>query len=153
MSFAPNREVSILKSKKKELYKTLMQEFSNLPKYENLNHDNYGVVNVAPPVVPTYLPSFRIFTYNTTGEPYEAGHLGEDEQPERPPRSMKGLVDVLCADEAYEKTWRCNLSKPWHSSPKSPSRTNRLWTPLGYAQVRFGFIAISGSRCFDRRAV
>ena len=136
MTSASNHEAATLKGKKKELYKTLMQEFSDLPKYENLDHDNYGVVNVAPPVVPTYLPSFRIFTYNTTGELYEAGHLGEDEQPERPPRSMKDLVDALCADEAYENTLRCKLSKPWHSNPRSPSRTNRLWTPLGYAQVR-----------------
>ncbi|KAM5532304.1 hypothetical protein V8D89_014062 [Ganoderma adspersum] len=134
MSSASNHEAATLGGKKKELYKTLMQEFSDLPKYENLDHDNYGVVNVAPPVVPTYLPSFRIFTYNTTGELYEAGHLGEDEQPERPPRSMKDLVDSLCADEAYENSWRCKLSKPWHSNPRSPSRTNRLWTPLGYAQ-------------------
>nr|VWO95495.1 RFX-type winged-helix domain-containing protein [Ganoderma boninense] len=134
MTFAPIHETTTLKGKKKELYKTLMQEFSDLPKYQNLDHDNYGVVNVAPPVVPTYLPSFRIFTYNTTGEHFEPGHLGEDEQPERPPRSMKDLVDSLCADEAYENTWRCKLGKPWHSNRRSPSRTNRLWTPLGYAQ-------------------
>ena len=128
-------EATVLDHKKKELYKLLMQEFADLPKYENLDHDNYGVVNVAPPVVPTYLPSFRIFTYNTTGEPYQPGHLGEDEQPERPLRSMKDLVDALCADEAYENTWRCKLTQPWHASPKSPSRMNTLWTPLGYAQV------------------
>ncbi|PIL37181.1 hypothetical protein GSI_00873 [Ganoderma sinense ZZ0214-1] len=134
MTLASNHETSTLKGKKKELYKTLMQEFSDLPKYQNLDHDNYGVVNVAPPVVPTYLPSFRIFTYNTTGEHFEPGHLGEDEQPERPRRSMKDLVDSLCADEEYENTWRCKLSKPWHSNPRSPSRTNRLWTPLGFAQ-------------------
>ncbi|KAI1786520.1 Metallo-dependent phosphatase-like protein [Ganoderma leucocontextum] len=133
-SVASNEGASTFKSKKKELYKTLMQEFSDLPRYENLDHDNYGVVNVAPPVVPTYLPSFRIFTYNTTGELYEPGHLGEDEQPGRRRRSMKDLADSLCADEAYENTWRCKLSKPWHSNPRSPSRTNRLWTPLGYAQ-------------------
>ncbi|TBU49566.1 Metallo-dependent phosphatase-like protein [Dichomitus squalens] len=134
MSSTSDNGISTLKQKKKELYKTLMQEFSDLPKYENLDHDNYGVVNVAPPVVPTYLPSFRIFTYNTTGEPYEPGHLGEDEQPGRTPRSMKDVAGPLCADEAYENTWRCKLTQPWHSSPRSPSRRNTLWTPLGYAQ-------------------
>ena len=135
MSLSSDDSVSMLKHKKKELYKLLMQEFADLPKYENLDHDNYGVVNVAPPVVPTYLPSFRIFTYNTTGEPYQPGHLGEDEQPGRPPRSMKDVAGPLCADEAYANTWRCKLTQPWHASPRSPSRMNTLWTPLGYAQV------------------
>ncbi|KAI0650721.1 Metallo-dependent phosphatase-like protein [Trametes meyenii] len=126
-------ETSVLKHKKKELYKLLLQEFSDLPRAQNMNHDNYGVVNVAPSVVPTYLPSFRIFAYNTTGEVYRAGQLGSSEQP-GPLRSLKSLVGPLCAEAEYEKSWRCNLEQPWHSSPESPSRMNRLWTPLGYAQ-------------------
>ncbi|KAL7282436.1 hypothetical protein ACG7TL_003907 [Trametes sanguinea] len=130
---------SILKHPKKELYKLLLQEFSDLPRAQNMNHDNYAVVNVAPSVVPTYLPSFRIFAYNATGEAYQPGLLGAaDEQPgttsSPSSRSLKALSGGLCEEEAFAESWRCHLDQPWHSSPESPSRTNRLWTPLGYAQ-------------------
>jgi hypothetical protein len=33
------------------------------------------------------------------------------------------------------QSWACMLTEHWHSSPRSPSRTNRLLTPLGFAQV------------------
>ena len=147
-------EATVLDHKKKELYKLLLQEFSDLPKAENMDLDNYGVVNVAPSVVPTYLPSFRIFVYNATGEPYLPGHLGvgvgvededkdEEEEEEEAgvehgtrPRSMRDVAGALCDDAAYARTWRCQLTQPWHSSARAPSRRNMLWTPLGYAQVR-----------------
>ncbi|KAI0638216.1 Metallo-dependent phosphatase-like protein [Trametes polyzona] len=136
MSLAGDDEAppSVLKHKKKELYKLLLQEFADLPSANALNHDNYAVVNVAPSVIPTYLPSFRIYAYNTTGELYRAGQLGDAEAQPGPSRSLKTVVGDLCEEEEYENTWRCNLDQPWHSNPDAPSRTNRLWTPLGYAQ-------------------
>lgn len=114
----------------------MLQEFADLPGAQGLNHDNYAVVNVAPSVVPTYLPSFRIYAYNTTGSLYTAGQLGNATgQPGGSSASLKSRVGALCTEKAYENTWRCNLEQPWHSNAESPSRTNRLWTPLGYAQV------------------
>ncbi|KAI0660952.1 hypothetical protein C8Q70DRAFT_912248 [Cubamyces menziesii] len=135
---ALDEPASVLKHNKKELYRLLLQEFSDLPRAQNLNHDNYAVVNVAPSVVPTYLPSFRIFAYNTTGEAYLPGQLGnaslDESQPGRPSRSLKALSGALCADAEHAESWRCHLEEEWHSNPESPSRMNRLWTPLGYAQ-------------------
>ncbi|TFY59676.1 hypothetical protein EVJ58_g5625 [Rhodofomes roseus] len=57
------------KKKRRALYNTLLKTFDDLPKPKhNGSYDDYGVVNVSPSVVPNpYLPSFRIFTYNTTG--------------------------------------------------------------------------------------
>ncbi|KAL1946769.1 hypothetical protein VTO73DRAFT_14873 [Trametes versicolor] len=134
-SLAAGDAPSTLKHSKKELYKLLLQEFADLPGAQGLNHDNYAVVNVAPSVVPTYLPSFRIYAYNTTGSLYTAGQLGNATgQPGGSSASLKSRVGALCAEKAYENTWRCNLEQPWHSNAESPSRTNRLWTPLGYAQ-------------------
>ena len=146
-----DEDVSVVKHNKKELYRLLIQEFSELPKAQNLDHDNYGVVNVAPSLVPTYLPSFRIFVYNTTGELYDPGHLGEGEQ-EQPggSQTMKDVAGPVCAAEAYERTWRCQLTKPWHSNPGSPSRTNRLWTPLGYAQVSCSVLGLIRHTGIDR---
>ena len=41
----------------------------------------------------------------------------------------------LCPDGKEDDSWACRLADPWYSSPRSPSRTNRLYTPLGFAQV------------------
>ncbi|KAI0832451.1 Metallo-dependent phosphatase-like protein [Trametes gibbosa] len=138
---AAGSDPSVLKHPKKELYKLLLQEFADLPGARGLNHDNYAVVNVAPSVIPTYLPSFRIYAYNSTGEPYRAGQLGNvvEAAPREAQRGRSGslpsFAGAQCAEGgAYENTWRCTLAQPWHSDARSPSRTNRLWTPLGYAQ-------------------
>jgi len=113
-------ELRLGKKKHRQLYNTLLKDFDDLPKTKhNASYDDYGVVNVSPSLVPNpYLPSFRIFTYNTTGAAYEPAL-----EPE-----------AACDDASGRNTWRCDVAKPWHASPDSPSRTNRLWTPLGYAQ-------------------
>jgi len=121
----------------KGLYKTLLKDFEDLPKTsKNMSYDDYGVVNVSPSVVPNpYLPSFRIFTYNATGSPYIPASLTEER---KAGRAGDGTGAAHCLDnvssDAHPDSWRCKLFKPWYSSPDSPSRTNRLWTPLGYAQ-------------------
>ncbi|KAH9943409.1 uncharacterized protein BXZ73DRAFT_97450 [Epithele typhae] len=135
VSMTSEHEVTILKSKKKELYQSLVQAFSVLPKAENMDLDNFGIVNVAPSLIPTYLPSFRIFVYNTTGKHYEAGRAERQEGGHRRrSHSMKDVVGPLCDDMEYANTWRCKLTQVWHSNAHSPSRRNMLWTPLGYAQ-------------------
>ena len=100
------------------MYNGLLKNFEDLPKAKrNSTYDDYAVVNVSPSVVPNpYLPSFRIFAYNTTGTPY---------------------VPALHANQTscYETAGQCDVAEQWYASPDSPSRTNRLWTPLGYAQV------------------
>ncbi|KAH9938626.1 uncharacterized protein B0H18DRAFT_1081217 [Fomitopsis serialis] len=113
-------ELRLGKKKHRQLYNTLLKDFDDLPKTKhNASYDDYGVVNVSPSLVPNpYLPSFRIFTYNTTGAAYE-------------PALESGAA---CDDASGRNAWRCDVAKPWHASPDSPSRTNRLWTPLGYAQ-------------------
>lgn len=143
VSLGSEDEVDATK-KRKELYNGLLRDFAELPKSsQNTSHGDYGVVNVAPSVVPNpYLPSFRIFTYNTTGSPYNPGHLGEEEQlvPRDGNRklSTQRLDDVespRCDLRGNMTIEACRPSRNWHSSPQSPSRTNRLWTLLGYAQV------------------
>lgn len=126
--------------KHKDLYVTLLKDFDHLYKREkSLDYDGIAVVNVAPSVVPNpYLPSFRIFSYNITGSRYSAG-LG-DNGPESgvgDRHSLGDFVDreALCeGPDGLNVSWRCTLNSPWHSSPYSPSRMNRLYTPLGYAQ-------------------
>jgi len=120
------------------LYRTLLDEFAELPKSKKLDEDNFGVVNVSPPVVPNpYLPSFRIFSYNVSdsegqqrrNQDREAGMV-ELKKPGSGGRFSK------CSHKEYRDTWRCQLNQTWHSDATSPSRMNQLYTPLGYAQVR-----------------
>lgn len=132
------RELKTAKKKKHgELYEDLLKSFSHMPKLsKKLGHDNLAVVNVAPSVVPNpYLPSFRIFSYNISGTRYVA----EDEEVGGGGYRLgdSSCGDGVCSDEGFEKMERRGqASKEWNSSPKSPSRMNRLWTPLGFAQVR-----------------
>jgi len=109
-----------------------LEDFGTLPKKAKESEiDDYAVVNVAPSVVPNpYLPSFRIYSYNTTegkgasGQKRRHGH-----------RRASDGNNATCKSDKYADTWRCHLNQEWHSDAKSPSRSNRQWTPLGYAQV------------------
>lgn len=140
----PNGTVSTT-GKHKELYSTLLKSFDHLSDAEKkLDYDSLAVANVGPSVVPNpYLPSFRIFSYNITGSRYSPGAVGEtngsgDGQLNHQ-RHLGDYMDraSLCHDSgALNESWRCKLNDRWHSSPNSPSRTNRLYTPLGFAQVR-----------------
>ncbi|THG95806.1 hypothetical protein EW026_g5912 [Hermanssonia centrifuga] len=57
--------------KHKQLYTTLLKDFSHISKPDKAQYDSLAVVNVSPSVVPNpYLPSFRIFSYNISGTPY-----------------------------------------------------------------------------------
>jgi len=115
------------------LYDTLLHEFAALPtKPKDLDYAEYAVVNTAPPVVPNpYLPSFRVFAYNVTRPQAKATgkkrHHGHH-------RGNRGDKDVHCRQQEYQDTWKCFLNETWHSDKESPSRSNKLWTPLGYAQ-------------------
>ncbi|THH33616.1 hypothetical protein EUX98_g608 [Antrodiella citrinella] len=129
--------------KKKDLYGTLLKDFAHMHKgVKKVDHDNYAVVNVAPSVVPNpYLPSFRIFSYNISGPAYlpgQHGDTGTSEEQDLTEGDLQGntsLEAISCvSDEAFQNTQRCRNVKPWNSSPKSPSRRNTLWSPLGYAQ-------------------
>ncbi|KAH9977959.1 endopolyphosphatase [Lactifluus volemus] len=120
---------------RKRLYDSLVDDFSNLPKKGETDHDNYGVVNVSPSVVPNpYLPSFRIYTYNIT-QARDSAYV-KSKKPKRKHGKQRGGGDKqkLCKKKKYEDSWRCKFDQPWHSDPDAPSRINSLWSPLGYAQ-------------------
>lgn len=145
---ASSSEVDTL-GKHKELYTTLLKDFNQISKAVERQYGSLAVVNVAPSVVPNpYLPSFRIFSYNISGTAYNPGDVGDSRHGERAaagaadgyaPLRLGDFVDreSECNEAASGNyTWACLLSEPWHTSPDSPSRTNTLWSPLGYAQVR-----------------
>lgn len=122
-----------------ELFKT----FEALPKAKQVDLDQYAIINVSPSVVPNpYLPSFRVYSYNITG----VSTIGlkddikeriKEEKSQRHHHRRKGErgEEPDCKQEKHQGTWACRPKKPYHVDPESPSRTNQLWSPLGYAQV------------------
>ncbi|SCZ88506.1 BZ3500_MvSof-1268-A1-R1_Chr10-2g02982 [Microbotryum saponariae] len=48
------------------LVNNLLQQFQGLPKRKHLKEKDYSVVHINPSVIPTYLPTFRVWEYNTT---------------------------------------------------------------------------------------
>jgi endopolyphosphatase len=78
--------------------------------------DDYAVVNVAPSVVPNpYLPSFRIYSYNTTG-----GTERPSEQEKRRHGHRRGSDgnNATCKSDKYADTWRCHLESSVAFRPK-----------------------------------
>ncbi|KAG6854777.1 hypothetical protein C0991_001204 [Blastosporella zonata] len=120
---------------KPTLYTTLLEEFAALPTDpKKMDYAEYAVVNTAPPVVPNpYLPSFRVFAYNVTGAESKVKTSKDRSHGHR--RGDRHDKDVYCRPKKNQETWKCFLNETWYSDPESPSRSNKLWTPLGYAQV------------------
>ena len=133
-------EPEVTVSNGKRLLKSLLKDFKTLPqKPKHSDIDGYAVVNVGPSVVPNpYLPSFRIYSYNTTGEE-ELSSTGEKKTKvmgrRHGHRRASDGNKVNCKSKEFANTWRCHLRRRWHSDPDSPSRRNQQWTPLGYSQV------------------
>jgi len=127
-------------SSKKGLFKTLINNFSHLPKMSKIDLDNYAVVNVSPSVVPNpYLPSFRIFSYNITGIKSAIQGIEFADSRMTKTRTSKhhqeaGDKQKLCKKPGFKDTWKCRLQEPWNADENAPSRSNTLWSPLGYAQ-------------------
>lgn len=133
-----------IRTESEDLCDALLDDFGGLPSAGKTDLDNYGVVNVSPPVVPNpYLPTFRVFSYNitglqTSGTPLIDRSQGTTQSRGRKPshhRGDHGNKATYCPEEEYRYSWKCILNNTWHSDPKAPSRSNQLWSPLGYAQV------------------
>ncbi|KAF8655288.1 hypothetical protein AX16_003187 [Volvariella volvacea WC 439] len=122
-------------TQREELYETLLREYAALPQdSDDVSMDDYAVINVSPPVVPNpYLPTFRVFSYNITENSDEISTSGKNRHHGHR-RGNQRDKDKHCKLEPYASSWKCHLNETWHSDPESPSRSNRKWTPLGYAQ-------------------
>lgn len=119
------------------LTNTLKKSFKALPGPTELKHKDYAIVNVAPSIIPTYLPAARIYSYNISGV---SNDLGRRKQvtlmpPDDPSDPLKKPKKDSCAKPENENKPHCSFkTKPRYSSPQSPSRTNKPLTVLGYTQ-------------------
>ncbi|KAL7410416.1 Metallo-dependent phosphatase-like protein [Mrakia frigida] len=141
----------------------VLRDFKDLPQPKKLLLEDYSIINVSPSVIPTYFPSVRIFTYNTTGTPYRQSPNVDSSTSSSPsPPSDEDDDDLSDSSEDLKKKkhkkkkkkkkpahvpgdeWcrrRKNRDKivcqpriPRHADGESPSRKNTFGTPLGYAQ-------------------
>jgi endopolyphosphatase len=161
-------------AKRSVLHEDLREDISDLP--EEIHHSDYVVVNVAPSVIPAYLPSFRVYQYNITeyagpkvsdGQSFtreswdalDVGNIVDDEDeedesievpPRRPARSVHSTRRIGttgkrkhrhrhpekpdCSKPENSEKYACRPWGPRHANSTSPSRTNTLWSLLGYAQ-------------------
>lgn len=58
---------SAFSKKGDRLKESLMDSFGGLPEQPKIKQKDYAVVNVAPSIVPAYLPAARVFSYNISG--------------------------------------------------------------------------------------
>lgn len=136
MQLITAEETEISEPQPIDLYETLLREFSVLADQEDASEDDYAVVNVSPPIVPNpYLPTFRIFSYNVTGQEKQVTSQGRRRMHGHR-RGKLGNKEALCDESPHRDSWKCHLNETWYTDADAPSRKNQLWTPLGYAQVR-----------------
>jgi len=116
-----------------DLSAILLEEFAELPKKKGTDEDWYSVINVSPSVVPNpFVPSFREFTYNTTGS--EVGGLKKKKGKKGKKRPPKKGKRVDCGKKENKGRWECRKRQGGHQDAEAPARRNGMWTPLGYAQ-------------------
>ncbi|KAF8739244.1 hypothetical protein AX14_010407 [Amanita brunnescens Koide BX004] len=128
-----------------DLYDALLEEFASLPEPgEDVNLDDFAIINVSPSVVPhPYVPAFRVYSYNVTGD---KGHGTSvlKRRNHRRHRGQYGDKETECSKDEWRSSWKCHLNDTWSSNPGSPSRISQRWTPVGYAQWYIPHLDLAG---------
>lgn len=155
---------SAFSKKGDRLKESLMNSFGGLPAQPLLKQKDYAVINVAPSIVPAYLPAARVFSYNISGVTLDpevrlrkpVTKLPQDEDDEeveeteeeggillefdedgylKKKKGKKGGKKDDCKKPENEDKPHCVFKrKPRYSSPQSPSRTNTGLSLLGFTQ-------------------
>ncbi|KAL5507973.1 hypothetical protein ACEPAH_5591 [Sanghuangporus vaninii] len=139
---ATRRKDEIDEQSHSSLAEVLFEDFSALPKKAKTDLDEYAIINVGPSVVPNpYLPTFRVYAYNATGNADTEDEGMKKKKKKKEPKRKHGhrhpgreTKKIDCKKKANRSTWACRPEKPHYASKNSPSRRNTRWTPLGYAQ-------------------
>lgn len=139
----PDEEVMVFGAKGDLLKKSLMDSFENLADPDVFKHKDYAIMNVGPSVLPAYIPSARIFSYNISGVVLEDDFVArpfvplvQDQEDETDSTEEEDLLlKKECKKPENADKPKCSFkNKPRYSSPESPSRSNKPLTPLGFTQ-------------------
>ncbi|CED83970.1 Acid sphingomyelinase and PHM5 phosphate metabolism protein [Phaffia rhodozyma] len=137
--FDSNIEITKSRSKSGSLQGDILNSCKEMSEMKKLDMGDYAAVNVGPSVIPTYFPALRVFTYNSTAEPFKqvpssyfstpVDDVTEEKEELEIDDDTSDDLPALGDDE--EDT---HSLLPRYIDPRSPSRTNGFGTPLGYAQ-------------------
>lgn len=124
------------KKKEETVKKALKDSWAALPGPAKLKYKDYAVVNVAPSIIPAYLPAARIYSYNISGVSLDPSVRGEIERPapDDPEDALKKKKKGCNKPENQNKPHCTFKTKPRYASPGSPSRSNTALSVLGYTQ-------------------
>lgn len=139
----------------------LKHDYGTLPGPSRTDMDYYSAFHLAPSVVPTYFPSVRVWTYNTTpahgNRPWAASsHVDDFDY-----NDTAALDGLLFGDELedegdddvyitggrrshrrpHRKQRRRHRKLPRYASADSPIRSNTFLTPLGFSQWTLDIVA------------
>ncbi|WFD04820.1 endopolyphosphatase [Malassezia vespertilionis] len=111
----------------------LKYEYGSLPTPAQTNESLYSVFYVSGSIIPTYLPSMRVWTYNTTQPHRYTDTMREQVQTEAT------RISTAQSERKYTRPDRETHSKHDHEQPRfvsdnAPSRTNMYLTLLGYSE-------------------
>ncbi|KAE8221553.1 hypothetical protein CF319_g5099 [Tilletia indica] len=135
----------------------LQDDYATLPGRKRTNLNYYHTFFVTPSIVPTFLPTIRVYTYNNTrsvkstasqfieakdaqlqhltGDDHTDDDDDEDEEQDDDERA------VFPTSRSHRRRHRKHKRKkhrkkklPRHASPDSPARTNTYLSMLGYSQ-------------------
>ncbi|KAK0540637.1 Endopolyphosphatase [Tilletia horrida] len=132
----------------------LQDDYATLPGRKRTNLDYYHAFFAAPSIVPTFLPTIRVYTYNTTrsakkGQETRAAldvdalrrEIEEREGDEDEENEDEGAGLVHASRRSHRRRHRKHKRKkhrrkklPRYASPDAPSRTNTYLSMLGYSQ-------------------
>ena len=140
----------------------LRKDFDTVPTKQKTNSDAYSAFFVSPSIVPTYLPTVRVWTYNATRPLEKQSKLQSHSEGRHTPHEQLAFdetVDLTLSLDDSVSNFFLNFSKsahtsgrshrrprkgkkkhrkhkdlPRHTSPDSPSRRNTYLTMLGYSQ-------------------
>lgn len=151
---AVKRDYSIAKFTHNDLFSV----YEALPAERKLRLEDYVIAHTSPSVIPTYLPSVRIWHYNVTDEndAYLPGPrsaivssaatgawsraktaLSNFADLDLASRIFRLDIDVLRRKRKgrkHKKKKKPVVRLPRYTSPDSPARKNRYLSPLGYTQ-------------------
>ncbi|GAA5892951.1 hypothetical protein JCM5296_003390 [Sporobolomyces johnsonii] len=147
---------STLSSSLSATLRALYSALPSTPKKREKHAHEYSVVHVSPSVISTYLPSVRVWEYNTTrpravegaGVAPEDDEEDDDEEEEEGwlPSLLRLLPERLQKLKKKKKHHHTpSHSLPYPSTPSSPSRTSTFLTPLSYTQFHIPLEALEAA--------
>ncbi|KAL9937177.1 hypothetical protein V8E36_003586 [Tilletia maclaganii] len=131
----------------------LQDDYATLPGRKRTNLDYYHTFFAAPSIVPTFLPTVRVFSYNNTRSAKRGLSLsaqtehtvhfpeGDEDEDDEDDKDEDESPVLTIRSRSHRRRHRKHKKRkhrkkklPRYASPDSPARTNTYLSMLGYSQ-------------------